>query len=369
MAHPDLPVRVRPAVAAAPRYVPGRRPKADLPRVARLASNESPHPPLPSVLAALAGSGSGLHRYPDATGAPLREAIGEFTGLSADHVVAGPGSVALCRLLLETAAGPTDEVVYAWRSFEAYPQLTGLAGATPVPVPLTASAEHDLIAMAGAVTAATRLVFICSPNNPTGPVVSAEGLTRFLDAVPADLLVVFDEAYGEYVDAEAGVPDALALLGAHPNVVVLRTFSKAYGLAGARLGYALAQPELASLLRSAQVPFAVSGPAAAAGIAGLAASAQAELRERVGAVAARRTRTRDWLRAAGVDVPAAQGNFVWLPLGDRAVPVATALEEQGVFTRPFAGDGIRITIGDEDEMALLREVLEPMLTPLAALPD
>jgi len=359
---PVLPVRVRAAIAAAPRYVAGRRPSTGGRPVARLASNESSQPPLASVLEALSRSGSHLHRYPDSTGAPLREAIAQFTSLRPEDVVAGPGSVALCRLLLETVAGHGDEVIFAWRSFEAYPQLTGLAGATAVPVPLTGSAGHDLPAMAAAVTEATRLVFICSPNNPTGPIVSAKDMTGFMHSVPADLLVVFDEAYGEYVDPAAGAPDPLALLGAHPNVVVLRTFSKAYGLAGARLGYALAQPELASLLRAAQVPFAVSGPAAAAGIAGLSAAAQGELRERVAAVASRRGQTREWLRSLDVDVPAAQGNFVWLPLGERSSSIAASLEEQGVFTRPFAGEGIRITIGDENEMALLREALPLLLS-------
>ena len=360
-----LPVRVRPEVAAAPRYVPGRRPAGDLVRVARLASNEAPHPPLSAVSRALAVTGGALHRYPEPTAAPLRAAIGAHTGLSADHVVAGPGSVALCRLLLDTAAGPGDEVVYAWRSFEAYPQLTGLVGATGVPVPLTPAGEHDLPAMARAVGPATRLVFVCSPNNPTGPAVRAADLEAFLDAVPADCMVVYDEAYREYVSPEAGAPDARELLASRPNVVVLRTFSKAYGLAGARLGYALAQPALAGLLRCAQVPFAVSLPSAAAGMASLQEEAQAELRSRVAQVVRRRAQTVSWLRELGLDPPDAQGNFVWLPVGERAVPLAEALEDHGVFTRPFAGDGIRVTIGDAPEMALLQEVLPALLNPPA----
>lgn len=358
---PDLPVRVRPEVAAAPRYVPGRRPGAPVARVARLASNEAPHPPLPSVQEALARSGAALNRYPDPTAAPLREAIGAFLGVAAAQVVAGPGSVALCRLLLETVAGDGDEVLFAWRSFEAYPQLTRLTGARAVAVPLTAAGEHDLPAMAAAVSPATRLVFLCSPNNPTGPVLGAAGVQQFLAALPTDCLVVYDEAYGEYVDPAAQAPNALGLVAAHPNVVLLRTFSKAYGLAGARLGYLVGHPALAGLLRGSQVPFAVSQPAIDAGLASLLPVAQAELIARVAGVVARRRELVGWLAEHGMKVPDSQGNFLWLPVGERTVAMAQALEDGGVFTRPFAAEGIRVTIGDESELALFREVLAPLL--------
>lgn len=350
MTVPDgLPVRVRDAALAAPPYVPGRRPSGSS-RVARLASNELAFEPLPEVLDAL--SHKDLHRYPEPSGLPLREALAGAFGLTVDQLVVSPGSVALCRLLVETTCDPGDEVVFAWRSFEAYPLLVQLAGARAVPVPLTSTGEHDLRAMAAAVTDRTRLVIVCSPNNPTGPAVSRDAFEAFLDAVPSDVLVVLDEAYVEFSYGWNGLP----LLGSRPNLLVLRTFSKAYGLAGARVGWGACDPALASLLRSAQVPFAVAQPSIELAIAALSVDHGA----RIAATVARRDAVVEWLVDKGLEIPAAAGSFVWLPNAE-AAKIAGELADRRVLVRPFAGEGIRITVGDDTDMQMLRDALGEVL--------
>ncbi len=335
--------RLRPVLAGLPGYVPGRRPAAGQ-DYARLASNETPYPPLPSVVAAAAAAASDGHRYPDPQATALTAAVASFHGVAEDQVAVGCGSVALVQQLLGAAADAGDEVVYAWRSFEAYPVLTRLAGATPVAVPLRAEAL-DLDALADAVTARTRLVLLCTPNNPTGPALTATDVKVFLDEVPEQVLVVLDEAYAEFVTMDGAV-DGRAFLD-RPNVAVLRTFSKAYGLAGLRVGYSLSAAPIAAALRQVQLPFSVSSVAQAAAIASLAG--QDELAERVRAVTTERHRVRAALLQMGFDVPDAQGNFVWLPLGAGAVEAAEVFEEHGALTRPFAGDGVRITVGTPED--------------------
>ena len=230
----------------------------------------------------------------------------------------------------------------AWRSFEAYPQLTALAGATPVQVPLV-EGVHDLPGMAAAVTDRTRLVFVCNPNNPTGTAVPTEAVRAFLALVPSTVVVVYDEAYREYVRDES-VTDGIALLADHPNVVVLRTLSKAHALAGLRVGYLVCAPELAGILRAAQVPFAVSSLAQAAALASLAQTAQTDARA-VDVVAERDRVLAAVRRISPVSVPEPQGNFVWMPLGDATTDVSERLAAAGVLVRPFAGEGMRISIG------------------------
>jgi len=233
-----------------------------------------------------------------------------------------------------------DEVIYAWRSFEAYPIAADLTGATTVRVPLRPDATHDLDAMAAAVTDRTRVVLVCTPNNPTGPVVKAAELDRFLATVPERVLVVVDEAYVEFIrDPDAA--DGLAALAAHDNVVVLRTFSKAYGLAGLRVGYAIARPQVAEAIRKASPPFAVTDLSQAAAVASLD-SADA-LAERVEAIVQERDAMVEALRDQGWELPETQANFVWLPLGDDAMDFAAWCDPVSV--RPFAGDGVRVSIG------------------------
>src|SRR3954471_24509262 len=308
--------RLRAVLAAIPRYVPGRPAAVNDERVTfKLSSNENPYPPLPSVLEAVARAAETLNRYPDMGSARLVEAIAARLAVPAECVVPGTGSVALLGHLVQSVCDEGDEVVFAWRSFEAYPIVTQVCGARPVPVPLTPDARHDLPAMADAVTARTRLILVCSPNNPTGPTVHAEELEAFLARVPRDVLVAFDEAYVEFVRDEKG-PDGVELWRRHPNLAVLRTFSKAYGLAGLRVGYVVAHPGVADAVRATAVPFGVSTLAQEAAVASLAA--EAELLERVDAIVAERERVVAALRGQGWQVPDAQGNFVWFDLADRS---------------------------------------------------
>ena len=331
--------RTRPALDLLGTYKPGKRPAAGADLV-RLASNETPFPPLPQVVEAVSRALADTHRYPDPGATALVAAIAAHHRVSEDRVSVGCGSVALVQQLLQVTVDQGAEVLYAWRSFEAYPILTRIAGGTAVEVPLRQGC-HDLEAMAAAVTEQTALVFLCSPNNPTGPALSTEGVRTFLAAVPASVVVVLDEAYAEFVTDPAAV-DGRDLLAEHPNLAVLRTFSKAYGLAGLRVGYCLASPTLTAAMRKVQLPFAVNTLAQAAAVASL--TAQDELRERVATVVAERERVRPALQEMGFVVPPSQGNFVWLELGEESLRVAAALETSGVLVRPFAGTGVRITV-------------------------
>jgi histidinol-phosphate aminotransferase len=257
----------------------------------------------------------------------------------------GCGSVGVTQQLLAAAAEPGTEVLYAWRSFEAYPLLVRLAGADEVRVPLR-NETHDLAAMAAAITPRTRVVFVCNPNNPTGTVVHRAELEEFLDSVPPDCLVVLDEAYAEYV-RDPGVPDGLDLYRERPNTAVLRTFSKAYGLAGLRVGFLVGHEPVAGAVRKTLLPFSVNAIAQAAAIASLAA--EAELLARVGQVVKERARVRDELRSQGWTVPVTEANFVWLRLDSDTEDFASACAGAGISIRPFAGEGARISIGDEEE--------------------
>ncbi|MER5764369.1 histidinol-phosphate transaminase [Streptomyces sp. NPDC002082] len=339
---PVLP-RLRADVSTVPAYVPGRAARDEF--VDKLSSNENPYPPLPSVIAAVETWLGRLNRYPDPTAAELVAELSGRLDVPADHLVLGTGSVGITQHLVAAAAGPGDEVVFAWRSFEAYPLLTWAAGATSVQVPLR-DETHDLDALADAVTDRTRLVFVCNPNNPTGTAVRRAELERFLDRVPADVLVVIDEAYREFVDASEDIPDGIDLYRDRPNVAVLRTFSKAYGLAALRVGYAVAHPHVTAALRSCSVPLGVSGPAQAAALASLRATE--ELRERVADLVAERDRVSAGLRAEGYEVPTSHANFVWLRLGSRTSYFADACEAAGLMVRPFGDEGVRITIGSPD---------------------
>lgn len=340
----DARPRLRAQLRTLPEYKAGQRPA---PReglvVHKLSSNENPHPPLPSVLDAIARAAMETHRYPDPLSTRLVAAIADRFDVPADHVALGTGSVAVCGQIVDAVAGPGDEVLYAWRSFEAYPIWTQIAGATSVQVPLTPDERHDLEAMADAVTDRTRLVFVCNPNNPTGQVVHRDELERFLDRVPADVLVVIDEAYVEFV-RDAAVPDALQIYRERPNVAVLRTFSKAYGLAALRVGFAVAHDDVAAALRKTATPFGVSTIAEEAALASLAA--EAELLARVDVLVAERERVRAALLAQGWTLHPTQANFVWLRLGEATSAFAAAADEAGVTVRPFPGEGVRITVAE-----------------------
>ena len=336
---------------ALPSYVPGRSPadlarELGLPEAIKLASNEVPYGPLPGVVEAITEAAGGVHRYPDMGVVALRAALAERYDVAPERIATGCGSVALCEHLARATCLPGDEILYSWRSFEAYPIIAATTGATSVRVPNNPGHGHDLMAMAAAVTDRTRMVLVCNPNNPTGTSVRRADLDRFLDAVPDDVLVVLDEAYREFV-TDPDVPDGLRVYGDRPNVVVLRTLSKAWGLAGLRVGFLVAQPEVAAAVRKVVTPFSTSAVAQAAALAAL--GQQEEVRRRCALVIAERDRLGEAVRKLGVDVPDSQANFIWLPLGERSAEFGAACESRGVIVRPFPGDGVRVTVGTPAE--------------------
>lgn len=334
-------------LAQLPDYVPGR----SIPGAIKLASNEVSAGPLPSVVAAITEAATGVNRYPDSGAGALVARLARRFGVDESHLAVGCGSVTLCQQLVQATCQDGDEVVFGWRSFEAYPIVAHVVGATGVRVPNTADHRLDLPAMLAAITPRTRLVFVCTPNNPTGTALTEPELRSFLDAVPPDVLVVIDEAYREFVD-DPDVPDGIAATtaawarGRH-NVAVLRTFSKAYGLAGLRVGYCVAPEPVAAALRKVFVPFSVNSVAQAAAIASL--DAEDELMARCKQVVAERARVRSELLALGYAVPPTQANFVWLPLGERTAEFNEHCLNHKVIVRAFAGDGARVTIGDGAE--------------------
>lgn len=342
---PRIPVRVRPEIAALPPYKQGKQAGAD---AFKLSSNENPFDPLPGVVDAVQAA-TALNRYPDASAARLRERIAARFGVGADAVHIGAGSVSILYQLVLATSGPGDEVIFAWRSFEAYPWLAVVAGSTPVMVPLTKDSRHDLTAMAAAVTDRTRAILVCSPNNPTGPVVTQAEFDDFVAAIPSDVLIILDEAYNEFVTDPNAVDGRTVLADeTRSNIVVLRTFSKAFGLAGLRIGYAVGHPRILDAARSTSIPLSVTAHAEEAALASL--DAEEALLERVRAIAERRDRLAQGLREAGWRIPDAQGNFVWLAAGEESLALAEAFDAAGLIVRPFANEGVRISVGEEDSV-------------------
>ena len=349
-------VHLRRTLQGVPAYKPGK-PAAKREGITayKMSSNENPYPPLASVLQAVQDAAARMNRYPDMAVTTLTSRLADYLDVPAAQVATGTGSVGVLSQLIAITCDPGDEVLYAWRSFEAYPIVVALAGATSVQVPLDIDARHDLDAMAAAITDRTRLILICTPNNPTGPAVHVDELDAFLARVPADVLVVIDEAYLEF-DIDEQTPDGLAVQQAHANVAVLRTFSKAYGLAGLRVGYAVAPEPVAEALRKAALPFGVSDLAQQAAIASI--DAFDELKVRVDALVRERERMMTALRSQGWQIPESQANFVWLPLGEDALAFAAAADEAGLTVRPFAGDGCRCSVSETEANDRLLEVAQ-----------
>ncbi|MFH8574844.1 histidinol-phosphate transaminase [Streptomyces zaomyceticus] len=310
-----------------------------------LSANESPHTPLPGIVEAIARAGSTVNRYPDPGCGPLTEALARAHGITEDRIAVGAGSLALLQALFQSIADPGAEAVYAWPSFEVYPTLAALAGVESVQVPLLDEA-HDLRALSDRISSRTGLVIICNPNNPTGTVVGHEELRKFVASVPPTCLVAVDEAYHEYVRGPAAV-SALRLCDEHPNLVVLRTFSKAYGLAGLRTGYLVGDARVVERLRKACLPYAVSTVAQQAALAALGLEEQ--LLRRVDGTVAERTRVRAALVGRGRRIPESQTNFLWLGLGPRAADFGAWCASRGVAVRAFAGVGVRVSIGSADD--------------------
>jgi histidinol-phosphate aminotransferase len=325
-----------------PAYVPGKT----VPGAIKLASNEVPYGPLPGVVDAIAEAAANVHRYPDMGVVALRAALAERLDVNEDRIATGCGSVALAEHLVRAACHDGDEILYSWRSFEAYPIIAATTGARGVGVPNTADHGHDLPAMADAITDRTRMVLVCNPNNPTGTSVRGPELDDFLDAVGERVLVVLDEAYREFV-TDPDVPDGVKRYGDRPNVVVLRTMSKAWGLAGLRVGYLVAHPDVAASVRKVITPFSTSAVAQAAALAAL--RQPEEMARRAELVIAERDRVGAALGKMFGEVPPTQANFVWLALRDRTEAFGAACAAANVIVRPFAGDGVRITIGTPEE--------------------
>lgn len=326
---------VRADISEIPSYVPGKR----LADALKLSSNEVTHPPLPAAVAAMAEAAAAANRYPDMGATDLIHAIAKHLKLRPEQVAVGCGSSALCQQLVQITCTTGDEVVFPWRSFEAYPIFARVAGATPRPVPLTADHRVDLPALAAAITPATRLVFVCNPNNPTGTTITKREFEEFMAVVPPTTLVALDEAYFEFVRTQ-DTPMGTEVVVKHENVVALRTFSKAYGLAGVRVGYAFGNPAIIAALNKVAIPFGVNAVAQAGAIASLAGAAQ--LLERTNETVSERDRV---TRAIGA-IPS-EANFVWLPT-ETATTLAQQLANQGVIVRAFP-EGVRITVTDHAE--------------------
>ena len=359
--------RVRPAVDALPAYKPGKSAgqaerEHNIAEATKLASNENPYPPPAAVVDAVAAACRGGNLYCDHRATAVREALADRLGLAVDQVTVGAGSVALLYQFATAYVDPGDEVVTPWISFEAYPISVQTMGGTLVRVPLTAGHAFDLDGVAAAVTARTKLVFLATPNNPTGTAVSTAAVARLVERVPTDVVVVVDEAYREFADPALGDP-VTDLLPRFDNVAVARTFSKAYGLASLRVGYLMAHPEITSAIDKCLIPFNVNGLAQAAALAALSDDAVTEAQANIDAIKAERGRVVAALAAGGWEIPDAQANFVWIHLGDRTDEVCIALEQRGVVVRPFSGVGVRVTIGTPAQndrfLAALAEAAEP----------
>jgi histidinol-phosphate aminotransferase len=318
-----------------------------------LSMNETPYPPLPSIRRLVQDGSAEINRYPDRRSLALVAALAQRLGVAEEAVVVGPGSAGLCQHLIQSF-GPKPDVVHATLTFEGFALFVRNAGGRSVPVPMDGYG-HDLPAMAAAVTEQTRCVLICNPNNPTGAVLHRGEIEAFLDRIPGDVPVVIDEAYREFVtDPEAA--DGLDLYRAHGNVCVLRTFSKAYGLAGLRVGYAVLPPPMAPLAALVGAVFFPGSLAQAAALASLQPEVTGELMERCATLAQSRARLAGELRDLGLTVAPSEANFLWLPLGDQASAFAGRAREAGILVWLVDGHGVRITIGSDEANARLVEV-------------
>lgn len=348
-------IPVRPVFDTLPSYAAGKPPVPveGLTRY-KLSSNENPLGPVPAVARVLAEFDA-VHRYPDPLSTALRTALAEQLGVDAEDIVTGAGSLGALNQIIKTFAGVEadggqNEVIYAWRSFEAYPILVGIMGARSVQVPNLPNGAHDLDAMAAAVTDRTRLILVCTPNNPTGPAVTESQIRSFLAKVPATVPVVIDEAYFEFC-AASSIPEGeepplngLDIYRDYPNVIILRTFSKAQGLAGLRVGYSISHPQITRHLRVAATPFAVSALAERAAVASI--EHQEAVMARVRHIVAERERVTARLRELGYEFPSTYANFVWLPLGERTGEFVDLMNRNALSVRAFGSEGVRVSIGE-----------------------
>lgn len=338
--------RLRPEIDSLPAYKAGQMPspRTDI-ETFKISSNETPFEPPEAVRRAIEQAAATVHRYPDPFSRRLTGALARRFGVAQEQIALGTGSVAVVGQLIWAAAGPGDSVVYPWRSFEAYPIWVQMMGARSIQVPLLADERHDLPSMLNAIDDSTRIVFVCNPNNPTGEAVRRDELTEFIDAVPSDVIVVLDEAYREFI-SDTDVPDGLDFFHEQNNVVVMRTFSKAYGLAGLRVGFAIAPEPIAEGMRKTALPFGVSSIAEDAALAAL--ECEDELFERVRHLSRERDRVWQALADQGWDLHPSHANFVWLRLGERTQEFAHACDAAGITIRAFPDEGVRISVAEQE---------------------
>lgn len=347
--HEGMEYRHRLPIDSLPGYQQGRpAPEASGLVPYKISSNENPYPPLDAVQRAIADQSLvHLNRYPDMRGNALVERLARLHGVDPENIQLGCGSTEVITQLVTLVAGAGDEVIYPWRSFEAYPIIVTSAGATCLPIPLDEHGRQNIDAMIQAVTDQTRLVIVNNPNNPTATSVSREEALRLLDALPRDVLVLFDEAYFQFND-DPDQARGLELMKDYPNIVVARTFSKAYGLAGLRIGYAVAPSEVVQGLSKVALPFGVSDVAQTAALVSLDVSDQLE--ERVENLIQERTRVIGALEDQGWHIPTPRANYFWLPLGQSTNRAYEEFRDRGLSVRAFPGEGIRISIGETEAM-------------------
>nr|WP_280309390.1 aminotransferase class I/II-fold pyridoxal phosphate-dependent enzyme [Nocardia abscessus] len=324
--------------------VDGTRPSRRLqaPRVPPrfdLTLSENPFPPLPSVLRAVHMTLAHANRYPEFLPRRLPSLIARHVGVRADQVVVGSGATGVALQIMQTLATPGAEIVYSAPTFDGYPIMAEMTGLEAVPVPLGTAGNQDLRAMRRAIDRRTALVVVCRPHNPTGTVITAEELKAFLSDMPARIPVILDEAYVEFLGAAECI-DPLALIAKHPNLLILRTFSKAYGLAGLRIGYAFGRPELIARVGKLQLPFGLSAAAVAAVTASYAA--QPELAARTLRITEERDALRGALVARGFAVPESRANFLYVP----GPGTTTALRRAGIAAKSYPDGSARIAVGD-----------------------
>jgi histidinol-phosphate aminotransferase len=326
--------------------------------VYKLSSNENPYAPISSVVEAITKAALEINRYPDPMATELVQAIADDLGVLPENVAVGDGSVAVLGHLFQAMCAPGDSVIYPWRSFEAYPIWSQISVVNSVPVSLFPDGSVDLSEVHKKIDQYTRIILVCTPNNPTGTSVKATDLHALMREVPDNVLVIVDEAYAEFVTSPDAV-NGMDFFNMYGNIAVLRTFSKAQGLAGLRVGYVIAQPNVIDFVRRVSIPFGVSNIAQAAAVASLQPEAKAELKERVVAIVAERDRVEAAVRATGWDLPPMQANFIWIQTA-KSGELKAACEAEGVAVRQFP-EGVRITIGEPAANDRMIKVLSAFL--------
>lgn len=331
-------------LAELPLYVPGRRPEGgQARRLARLASNEMPWPPQKAIVEAMKQALTDVHHYPDMQYTELRAAIAGHLGESPERVAVANGSTALLRDLIGALVDTDSEVIFSESSFPYYRTAAIANSAVPIAVPLQAH-SHDLSAITDAITQRTRVIVMCNPNNPTGTAYPNDELEPFLNGVPDNIAVILDEAYMEF----ASHVDGVKLMTDHPNVIVARTLSKAYGLAGLRIGYAIGDATVMNAVSRLGVPFRIDAVAVAGALEALKPPQIAEAEHRVALIVEERKALTEALTSRGWNVVESAANFVFLPLGDASAAVTRECAESGVLVRPIGG-GVRVTVGSPDD--------------------